>query len=544
MFPIRRIAIGPEDKAWGVGSVVKELGRLRKIWATSGAYIWKNVLVALAEELVHETDPFLEHDIPAGEGGLTRRKFSNKGQFPESPSEFTSEFPNYADGDVLITFAAKGVYKLHAYTLRANSVVFNGLLNPNNIRSPTGKGKKSNIRFRIEYVPVGEDDDIGEFRLLALTLRQHPNVKANTQLVLDNQNGKSTAAYARYRDFDNLFRVMYNQDAIVVEDDDMGSTLAGCMGLLEVAEKTRAVRVVSPVIEHALLRRGQVLYRSIQSNPIAWSDLAMRIKSGRLFEESIIHLVGQWQSLTWREKAYLATDVRSLCERKHEDLKAIKKSIDLRLLGLYPAELLLPLDETPGRNKYSSKIYMWMALCYFRQWLAQSLAEGQGWSAPDGGARLYRKLAAGQGAYLDGGDMQNFHRYFPMSHKAQSCLEERVARIKQEATGIVAELMSDQSQLDQRPAPVDYLTCCSVDRTEYPWATAAAPLKDPASPAVISNLPHPPTPPPWPPAADTPPRTSRSRSRSSSPLSGSRTASTPTSHRSRSPFLDPRLRGA
>jgi hypothetical protein len=72
MFPLRHITIGPEDKAWEVRSSGKGIGLTSKIWATSSAYIWKNMLVALIEEVVHETDPFLEHDIPAGEGGLTR----------------------------------------------------------------------------------------------------------------------------------------------------------------------------------------------------------------------------------------------------------------------------------------------------------------------------------------------------------------------------------------------------------------------------------------------------------------------------------------
>jgi hypothetical protein len=300
---------------------------------------------------------------------------------------------------------------------------------------------------------------------------------------------------------------MYNQDAVVVEDGDMGSTLSGCLGLLEVAEKTRAVRIVSPVIEHALLRRGQILYQSIQSNPIAWSDLAMRIKSGRLFEESIIHLVGQWQMLNTREKNNLSPEVLALCKHKHSELKTLKKTIDVSLLGLYPTDLLTPPDETPGRNKYSSKIYLWMALCYFRQWLSQSLAEGQGWPAADGGASLYRKIAAAHTAYLDPTAMQNFHRYFPMSHKAQCCLEDRMARIKQEARPLVAALMRDESQLDQRLTPLEYLTCCKVRRADYPWNTPApAPAPAPVPAAAVSE-------------DKTPSCRSRSRSRSPMPRS-------------------------
>lgn len=49
------------------------------------------------------------------------------------------------------------------------------------------------------------------------------------------------------------------------------------MGLVDVAESVRAVDVVRPVVDLALLRQNNVLWTSIASNLIAWSELGRRV---------------------------------------------------------------------------------------------------------------------------------------------------------------------------------------------------------------------------------------------------------------------------
>ena len=137
--------------------------------------------------------------------------------------------------------------------------------------------------------------------------------------------------------------------------------------------------------------------------------------------------------------------------------------------------------------------------------------------------------------YLDAADMQNFHHYFPMSQKAQACLEDRIAHIKTEAQGIVAELMESRLELDK--GGLEYLTCAKVGREEWPWEASSSSrvtvtggedsVSSPATPnqtrTVLKN---------W--------ALGRSRSRSP-PLSEG--LSMETRYRSRSPVVDPRLMG-
>jgi hypothetical protein len=65
------------------------------------------------------------------------------------------------------------------------------------------------------------------------------------------------------------------------------------VGLIEVSEYLGCVHAVSRTIDAALLVQGQILFRSIASNPAAWVDLAVRVQSANIFQEAIIHLTGQ-----------------------------------------------------------------------------------------------------------------------------------------------------------------------------------------------------------------------------------------------------------
>jgi hypothetical protein len=43
-------------------------------------------------------------------------------------------------------------------------------------------------------------------------------------------------------------------------------------------------------VEVALLKHGQVLFRSIQNNPAGWADMSFRIRSELVFREATIQL--------------------------------------------------------------------------------------------------------------------------------------------------------------------------------------------------------------------------------------------------------------
>ena len=282
----------------------------------------------------------------------------------------------------------------------------------------------------------------------------------------DLQNGKPVDE--RFKHYDNLFKAYYNLTPSI-NDQSMATVLQDCMGLVDVAEAMGSMTVISETVDIALLRQGDVLFRSIGANAAAWSALALRVRSPIIFREAVVHLVGQWRSLDDLARAKLHPDVRDLCQRKHDELDLVKQSIEVRILGHYSGSSQRLPSDNPGRISYANDIYMWMATSLFRHWFSQSICEGRGRSAEDGGATLYRQIAGAASAYLDRKVLDTFHIYFPMSAKGSSCLESHLGMYKEELRGYVGDLLQNRSHMDVQHEPLPYLTCCDVSKADFPW---------------------------------------------------------------------------
>lgn len=164
--------------------------------------------------------------------------------------------------------------------------------------------------------------------------------------------------------YDNMFKVLYNQDP-VIDTPDMGTILRGATNLLEAAENLDSAYSVRRTIESIFLREGAKLSAHITKHPDLWSDPAIRLQSPRLFRESFCHLVGAWrlrnydESLATRKKGIV---IRKLALQKVETLDGQKQEIDKKLIGFYPEKMMhLPGSNADGRNPgrvvYAADIY-------------------------------------------------------------------------------------------------------------------------------------------------------------------------------------------
>ena len=288
----------------------------------------------------------------------------------------------------------------------------------------------------------------------------------NVGLLFDIENGKVVSEV--YKHYDNLFRAFYNEKP-VLNDTNIATVLNDCVGLIDVAETLGSIGIVSESVDIALLRQGQVLFRSIAANAIAWADLASRVRSPTIFKEALIHLIGQWNRLSQADRDTLSPEVLKVCQRKHDDLNIVKQAIEIRILGHYPGVVQRQALANPGRMSYSNDIYMWMVLSLFRHWFSQSVCEQRNFLCKDGGATLYRQIGEGGHTYLDRKTLEGFHSYFPMSAKGMSVLENHLSVYKQELKPFVSALLKHHSQLDVSEEAVPYLTCCVVDKSDYPW---------------------------------------------------------------------------
>lgn len=241
------------------------------------------------------------------------------------------------------------------------------------------------------------------------------------------------------------------------------------MGLVDVAESVHAVDNVRPTVDLSLLRHNNVLWTSVAANPIAWAELGRRVHSPTIFREGIVHIIGKWNNISDAERVELHPDIRTLCQRKYDEINLAKEAIEMRILGHYPDFLCRNAIDRPGRPTYSNDIYMWMAICFFRHWFAQAISDGRNRLGPDAGYEFYHQIGAAGQAYLNHESFKNFHQYFPMSAKACNVLEANMNVMKEDVKKFVQEILVNRTTVDPRTFPLKWLTCAQINKQDLPW---------------------------------------------------------------------------
>lgn len=240
-----------------------------------------------------------------------------------------------------------------------------------------------------------------------------------------------------------------------------------CHKLLDIAESIGSLEHIQEVVDLALMRQDEILWKSIPSNPIGWAELAMRIQSPAIFKEAVIHIIGRWKM----EKRKMSKAIYDLCEQKWQEMELAKRAIEIRIAGHYPSFLHRNHADKPHRAAYAADIYMWMALPFFRQYIAQAGNDGKTRLADDGGYDYYRKFATGGNAYLNHEDLSTFHQYFPMSNKACGVFEAHMNVLKEEVKVFVKDLMIVRTHVNPADLGVDkpWLTCAVINKEDLPW---------------------------------------------------------------------------
>lgn len=272
------------------------------------------------------------------------------------------------------------------------------------------------------------------------------------------------------RHWKNLLGAFYGR-LPEINENNLQTVLQSCIGLIDITESIRASSAIRQSVDIALLRQGQILFRSIAASPIEWGNLAIRIHSPPIFRDAVIHLVGKWNQFTEEDRRRLTGNLRELCEKKHKELQTRKKAIEIGILGHYPQSLYRRAGkDNISRTAYSNDIYWWMAISIYRQWFCQAVSEGRNRVAPDGGAAFYRSIGKAGSAYLDTQDYANFHNLFQMSTKGRTILYDKLRLLKFEVRKYVSSLLVNRSQLDiEAEGELQHLTCCEVTWADMPW---------------------------------------------------------------------------
>lgn len=173
------------------------------------------------------------------------------------------------------------------------------------------------------------------------------------------------------RDYDNLFRIMYNYPP-VLDGVNIADAYVQCKSLLAVADEYDALTFVGPRVDHHLLQFQSRLWRQIAKYPISYLRLGYMARSRVIFQEALVHVVGQWPAGERSLRAAMPDSVLDLIEDKVDELAEAVSRVEARLFRLH-------LTTRGGERVAPSTAYVdWLAVSLFRQWLADNTTPPMG----------------------------------------------------------------------------------------------------------------------------------------------------------------------
>ncbi|KAF2840205.1 hypothetical protein M501DRAFT_681826 [Patellaria atrata CBS 101060] len=168
-----------------------------------------------------------------------------------------------------------------------------------------------------------------------------------------------------FRDYENLLRVFYNY-APALDPINIAQAYVECKSLLQLADMYDALDVIGPRIDHHLLRFQSRLWKQIAKYPPSYLKLAYLARSRAIFSEALIHVVGQWPAGAPQLRNQVPVAVLDLIEDKVDELEELKTKIEGKLFRL-------TLTTSRGERVTPSNAWLdWLAMSFFRQWLAES----------------------------------------------------------------------------------------------------------------------------------------------------------------------------
>jgi hypothetical protein len=322
------------------------------------------------------------------------------------------------------------------------------------------------------------------------------------------------------RDYDNLFRIMYNYPPIL-DGINIADAYVQCKSLLTLADQYDALGVVGPRVDHHLLQFQSRLWKQIAKYPISYLRLGYLARSKVIFQEALIHVVGQWPAGERSLRSILPDTVLDIIEDKVDELEETVSRVEARLFRL-------TLTTRTGERVAPHTNYVdWLAVSLFRQWLADNttppaapVPDRRGGTTSGGSAganrpatrgssanssaaaappqqhttlaigravvsvpplaslgRTYRVLGSPAGAYLGHDECKRFLKLTPELYSRDNLrrFEKKVEEIKAVAREVVRPLMGSGLELETTSTGrgvaegIGYLTCTIVGDRDLPW---------------------------------------------------------------------------
>ena len=268
---------------------------------------------------------------------------------------------------------------------------------------------------------------------------------------------------AHIRAHDDLFRMLYNR-APRLSLLDLNLALAQCERIVIVAETYGSLPVVRPYLGNVLAQYRHALYAAVAQDPPRWLNLSVKLESGSIFSEALIHCAGSWPNWEWPTPAdSIQTRCLELIAVKAKTLADLRSEIDREIL-------MNSISDADGRPvTLESTPESWMVVQVFRDWLTGQMYYNR-LGGKDHHGTYYRLMRKGGESYLP---------FEQQSEKLSAIggngmrfwgeIEEDLKALKTFAMQAVSQLVKNNLMLDVEAAGIQYLTCIDVCLEDYPW---------------------------------------------------------------------------
>jgi hypothetical protein len=306
-----------------------------------------------------------------------------------------------------------------------------------------------------------------------------------------------------FQTYDNLFRTFYNFPPML-DSVQIAEAYVQCKTLLKMADMYDALEVVGPRIDHHLLRFHSRLWKQIAKYPPSYLKLAYLAKSKAIFQEALIHVVGQWPAGQHQLRNQVPNAVIEMIEDKVDELEETKARVEGKLWRL-------TLTTSRGERVAPHNAWLdWQMMSLWRQWFAENTTpqpasilkppssssshhrgssrdarstssvrassqsqavvpiRGSSLHPPNTG-RIFRLIGTGGSTYLNHDDVKRFLKISPELYSRESVRrgERRLDELKNLAKDAVKPLMRNFLELDLREGGLPYLVCTKMEARDW-----------------------------------------------------------------------------
>ncbi|KAK8094396.1 hypothetical protein PG997_001081 [Apiospora hydei] len=160
-------------------------------------------------------------------------------------------------------------------------------------------------------------------------------------------------------------QIFYNYPP-VMDGINIADAYVQCKSLLTLADQYDALAVCGPRVDHHLLQFQSRLWKQVAKYPVSYLRLGYLSRSKIIFQEALIHVVGQWPAGERSIRSAFPEVVLDIIEDKVDELEETIARIEGRLFRLN-------LTNSRGERVTPSTSYLdWLAVSFFRQWLADN----------------------------------------------------------------------------------------------------------------------------------------------------------------------------